>query len=45
MNVIFKGFLIAVNCKQSHSIEFKLPETTFLNDYQNLPVFIDIQYQ
>lgn len=32
-----KNFLIAINCKQTHKIEFKLPKTEFLNDYQNLP--------
>ncbi|QDK24684.1 hypothetical protein [Leptospira weilii] len=32
-----KNFLIAINCKRPHKIEFKLPKTEFLNDYQNLP--------
>ncbi|EMJ66600.1 hypothetical protein LEP1GSC051_4484 [Leptospira sp. P2653] len=32
-----KNFLIAINCKEPHKIEFKLPKTEFLNDYQNLP--------
>ncbi|EMY16008.1 hypothetical protein LEP1GSC043_4373 [Leptospira weilii str. Ecochallenge] len=32
-----KNFLIAINYKQTHKIEFKLPKNEFLNDYQNLP--------
>ncbi len=32
-----KSFLIAINCKEPHKIEFKLPKTEFLKDYQNLP--------
>ncbi|QOI52606.1 hypothetical protein [Leptospira interrogans] len=32
-----KSFLIAINCKEPHKIEFKLPKTEFLKGYQNLP--------